>query len=85
MTSGSRILFTITLELRMILPNISRRVVDNVLMNISPSNIFLHGVCLQDFIKIVRQFLAAVSINGLNHLYSQPDYFDEILEAKVKL
>ena len=33
------ILWTITFELRMILQNISRRVVGNVLINISPSNI----------------------------------------------
>ena len=33
------ILWTITFELRMILQNICRRVVGNVLINISPSNI----------------------------------------------
>ena len=39
--SGSMILLTITFELRMISQNIWRRVVGNVLINISPSNIFL--------------------------------------------
>ena len=39
MSSGLMILLTITLELRMILQNISRGVVGSVLMNISPSNI----------------------------------------------
>ena len=39
--SGSMILLTITLKLRMVLQNIGRSVVGNVLINISPSNIFL--------------------------------------------
>ena len=39
LSSGSVILLTITWNLRMVIQNISRRVVDNVLNNISP-NIF---------------------------------------------
>ena len=39
--SGSMILLAIPLILRIILQNIWRRVVDDVLINISPSNIFL--------------------------------------------
>ena len=39
LSSGSMVLLTITFELRMILQNIWRRVVGNVLINISPSNI----------------------------------------------
>ena len=39
--SASMALFTITSELRMISQNIWRRVVENVLMNIFPLNIFL--------------------------------------------
>ena len=38
--SGSNILLTTTKELGMILRNISRRVVGNVVIHISPSNIF---------------------------------------------
>ena len=41
MSSGSLILLTITLELAIILQNISRRFVSNVLINIPPSNMFL--------------------------------------------
>ena len=37
--SESQILLTITLKLRMFLQNILWRVVDNVLINFSPSNI----------------------------------------------
>ena len=40
LSSGSMILLTITLELRMISQNIWRRIVDNVLVNISLPNIF---------------------------------------------
>ena len=41
--------------------------VGNVQNNISPSNTFLNCFCLQNLIKIVSLFLAAVSINGLIH------------------
>ena len=41
LSSGSMILLTITFKLMMISQNISRRVVGNVLVNISPSNISL--------------------------------------------
>ena len=40
LSSGSEILLTITLELKMISQNISRIIVGNVLINISSSNIF---------------------------------------------
>ena len=53
----------------MVLQNIWRGVVGNVLIDISPSNIFLTNCfSLQNVIKIVRLLLAAVSINGLIHL-----------------
>ena len=45
----------------MILENIWRWVVDNDLINFSPSNIFQLRFCLQDFIKIARLLLAALS------------------------
>ena len=50
----------------MILQNIWRRVVGNVLNNISPSN-NISKLCSipQDFIKIVRLLLAVLSINVL--------------------
>ena len=50
----------------MILQNISKRVVGNVLINISPSNILPIMLKPKLFIKIVRLVLAAVSTNGLN-------------------
>ena len=45
----------------MTLQNISRRVVESVLVNISPSNIF-PILPSQDFAKIIWLLLAAVSI-----------------------
>ena len=56
----------ITLELIRILQNISRRVVGNVLINISPSKLFLDVISLQRFYQNCQADLAAVSINGLN-------------------
>ena len=41
LSSGSMLLLMINFDLRMILQNLWRRVVGNVLMNISPSNILL--------------------------------------------
>ena len=55
----------IILELRIILQNISRKVVGNVLNNISPSNIFPTLHLSESYRKSVRFVLAAVSINGL--------------------
>ena len=59
------ILLEITLELTMIFKNISRRVVGNVLINISPSKVFLNMRSLQRFHQNCQADLAAVSINGL--------------------
>ena len=60
------IVLMITLELRMILQNISRRVVGNALINIFFHQIFfLLFFCMNFFIKSVRLFLAAVSVNML--------------------
>ena len=42
LSSGSLILMTIISKLRIVLQNISKRVISNVLINISPSNIFLN-------------------------------------------
>ena len=57
------ILLTITLKLRMILQNISRGVVGNVLINVSPSNIFLTLLLPAIFHQNCK---AAVCINGLS-------------------
>ena len=40
----------------------------NVLIDISPSNIFLTLLLLQNIVKIVRLVLAALSVNGLKVL-----------------
>ena len=59
------IILKITLELIRILQNISRRVVGNVLINISPSTIFLDMISLQRFYQHCQADLAAVTYNGL--------------------
>ena len=65
LSSGSIILLTITLELRMVLQNISRRVVGDVLTDISPSNIFLTFMPFPaGFYQNYQAVLASVSING---------------------
>ena len=61
------ILKAITLKLRIILQNIWRRVVGNVLMNISPSNTFLTLLLPAIFHQNCQAVLAAVSIERLNH------------------
>ena len=64
--SVSKTFLTIIFELRMILQNISRRVVGNVRINIL-HEIYSHMCfCLQNFIKIYRLLLAIVSITRLN-------------------
>ena len=65
MSSGFMILLKITLELTMILQNISRRVVGNVLISISPSNSFLNMLSLKRFHQNCQADLAVVSNNGL--------------------
>ena len=67
MSSGSMILLTITLEMRMISLYISRRVVGYVLYNISPSNNFQSLLSLGRFTQIARLLLAALSVNGLTY------------------
>ena len=64
-SSGSMILWKLTSELTMILQNISSRVVGNVLINISPSNIFSTMLLAAGLNKLYQAALAAVSINGL--------------------
>ena len=64
MSYGLLILLMITLELTMILQHISRRVVGYVLINISPSNIFLIKLLPARFHQNVKLLLAAASING---------------------
>ena len=56
------ILMIIILEMKITLQHIRRRVVGNVLINISPSNIFPSIFHLKYFMKIVRFLFAAVSI-----------------------
>ena len=68
LSSGSLAFLTITQKLRMLLENISRRVVVNILMNISPSNISLNMLLAKRFHQIHQAVLAAVSINGLRSL-----------------
>ena len=58
------------LQIENAIKKIQRRVVGNVLNNISPSNIFEFCFCLRDSIKIVRLLLAAVSISDLCTLLS---------------
>ena len=49
----------------MLLENIWRRVVGNILMNISPSNISWNMLLAKRFHQNHQAILAAVSINGL--------------------
>ena len=65
-SSGPKILMTVTSELRMILQSIWWRVVDCVLNNISPSNIFLTMFFPTRFHQNCPSVFAAVSTNGLN-------------------
>ena len=59
------ILLAITLKLGMILQNISRRVVDNVLNAISPPTIFPNILLPARFHRNCQAVLAIVSINAL--------------------
>ena len=68
LSSGSMILLEITSRKRIILQNIGRRVVGIIMIDISPSKVFPTMLFLKDFTKIVRLFLAAVSVNGLKIL-----------------
>ena len=52
--------------MRMILQTICKTVVYYVQTNISQSNFYL-CFCLQDFLKVARLCLGAVSIDGLNN------------------
>ena len=65
LSSVSIILLTITFELHEILQNISRKVVGNVLINISPSNIFSNMLSFERFHQNCQAVLAVVSINEL--------------------
>ena len=68
-SSASMILLAITLELRIILQNISRRVVGYVLMNVSPSNIFQIMLVSDRFLqnRQAALLLATASKNRLNN------------------
>ena len=64
--SGSKILLTITQKSRMILQNIWRNLLGNILINDSSSNISWLCFGLKEFPKIVRPLFTAASIKGLN-------------------
>ena len=66
LSSGSLILMTTIFELRLILQNIWMRVVINILINISPSNIFPNMFLPAIFHQNCQAVLAVVSIDGLN-------------------
>ena len=68
LSSGSIILLTITLELRMVSQTIWRRVFGDVLTDISPSNIFLTMPFPAGFYQNYQAVFASVSINGLKEL-----------------
>ena len=65
LSSGSKILLTITFELRINFTKYLKELLVNVLINISPAFFFQFSFSMKDLIKIVRLLLAAVSINGL--------------------
>ena len=67
--SESMILLIITFEFTKILQNIWRRVVNIILNNIPPSNIFLTWLLPVRFYQNRQAVLAAVSINGLRCFY----------------
>ena len=58
-------LLAITFELRLILQNVRRKVIGNVLINISPLHILPIAVKAGGFHHNCKAGLAAVSINGL--------------------
>ena len=68
-SSGPVILSKITLELTINWQNIRRRVVDTVLMNNSPSNIFYTLLLFERYHRTCMAVLAATDINGLKCLY----------------
>ena len=80
--SGPDIILTITLELRMFLQNISRRVAGNVLINIPPSNIFLiillparfHQNCLTVFGRCKHYWVKKALTPFGNSLITIMDY-----------
>ena len=59
------ILMIITLKLRMVLQNIWRRIVGNVLIDISSSNTFLNLLCLQNImIRSVSKVIVFLDVLG---------------------
>ena len=58
--SGPMILLIITLELRMILQNIRTTAVANVLINISPKNIFETTLLLERFHQIIEEYISEI-------------------------
>ena len=70
LSSASIILLTITLKLRKVLQNIWRRVVGDVLPDISPSNIFLTMPFPARFYQNDQAALAAVGINGYKEYFT---------------
>ena len=74
LSSGSLILMTTIFELRLILQNIWRRVVIYILINISPSNIFLNMFSPAIFHQNCQAVLDFVSINGLSTFSSRVSF-----------
>ena len=68
MSSGPVILLKITLQWSINLQNIWRRVVDRVLMNNYPSNIFEILLLLERYHQNCHVVFAATGMNGLNSL-----------------
>ena len=66
-SSGSDILLKIILELSINMLNISRRVVDSVLIDVFPSNIFQILLLLERYHQNCQAVLAAIGTNGLQH------------------
>ena len=76
------ILLMITLELRMILKNIWRSILGNVLNKLFPSSNFPHQFFSARFHRNCQAVLAAVSINGLN---SNLDFFQILSSGTIPL
>ena len=74
LSSGSMISFTITWEFRKILQNISRRVVGNIRIAISPVVFSQLSFRLKDFLEIVRLLLSAASLNWLTDSHLEHTY-----------
>ena len=68
--SGPMILLIITLELRMILQDIRQTAVANVLINISPKNIFETTLLLERFHQIIEEYISEIKRNQNLHTWN---------------